>query len=90
MAKKRRGKERREDEVDVRKGWRNELKPGGATFEFSFTMLSRRRFAPPRSHSFTGAFQARNNDKLTIDLNSSSTIIIRNSKLNCGFLGQVR
>ena len=31
-------------------GWWNELKSGGATFEFSFTMLSRRRFAPPRSH----------------------------------------
>ena len=31
-------------------GWRKELKPGGATFEFSSTMLSRRRFAPPRSH----------------------------------------
>ena len=40
-------------------GWRNQLKPGGATFECSFTMLSRRRFAPPRSHLFTGAFQAR-------------------------------
>ena len=41
-------------------GWRNEFKPGGATFEFLFTMLFRRRFAPPRSHSFTGAFQACN------------------------------
>ena len=44
----------------VFQGWRNELKPGGATFEFSFTMLSRQRFAPPRSHSFTGAIRARN------------------------------
>ena len=32
---------------------------GGGTFEFSFTLLSRRRFAPPRLHSFTGAFRAR-------------------------------
>ena len=45
---------------DSHQGWRNELKPEGATFEFSFTMLSRRRFAPPRSHPFTGAFRARN------------------------------
>ena len=31
---------------------------GGATFEFSFTMLSRRRFAAPRSHLCTNVFQA--------------------------------
>ena len=46
---------------------------GGGTFEFSFTMLSRWRFAPPRSHSFTGIFRT-DDDKLTIYLTSSSTI----------------
>ena len=33
---------------------------GGATFEFLLTMLSWRRFAPPRSHSLTSAFWAPN------------------------------
>ena len=46
--------------ASVDQGWRKELKPGGATFEFSSTMLSRRRFAPPRSHSPTSAIWAPN------------------------------
>ena len=67
--------------------WRNELKPGGATFEFSFAMLSRWRFAPPRSHSFTGAFRAHviMTSFLTSSSTRSSTFNAQNSSLNCGF-----
>ena len=58
----------------ISQGWRKELKPGGAIFEFPFTKLSRRRFAPPRSHLPRSAFWAGNySEKLTIPLTSSST-----------------
>ena len=77
---------------DLYQGWRNDLKPGGATFEFSFTMLTRRRFAPPRSQLFAGAFRA-------CDIMTSLQLIyprhpqdhppllfiIQNSRLDCGF-----
>ena len=59
----------------------------GATFEFSFIMLSQRCFVLTLAHKCS-----RHSDKLQIYLSSpftrSSNFIIQNFKLNCNFLGK--
>ena len=65
------GRGKRAQTTQFRGGGRSwNLGGGGATFEFLFTTLSRRRFAPPRSQVHFGI---PNSDKLTIHLTSPST-----------------